>query len=73
MPERTPGERLRAAREAAGLSRTQLSSRSGVAVRTIARVELENRMPRVERLQALARALGITTADVLGESEDDAA
>jgi len=69
MPERTPGQRLREAREAAGLSRAQLAHQSGVAARTIARVELENRLPRVERLQALARALGVTTTELLGERD----
>lgn len=73
MPERTPGSRLRAARETAGLSRSQLASRSGVSLRTIARVELENRMPRVEYLQALTRALDVTVADILGETNEDAA
>lgn len=72
MPQMTPGSRHRAMREAAGLSRGQLAECSGVSLRTIARFELENRLPGVERLLALAQVLGCTTSDLLGETQDAA-
>jgi transcriptional regulator with XRE-family HTH domain len=67
MPEMTPGERHRAIREAANLTRADLAARSGVGHRTIARFELENRLPRVGALRSLAGALGTTVGELLGE------
>ena len=67
MPELTPGERHKAKRLAANLSRADLAARSGVGHRTIARFELQNTLPRVGSLQALANALGTTVGELLGE------
>lgn len=72
MPERARaidhvGTRIRRLREDRDLTRDQLSARSGIPLRTLARVELEGRMPRVATLQAIARTLNVTVADLLGE------
>lgn len=68
MPNSAPiGSRLRQLRDEAGLTRRQLSDATQVSVRTIARIELENRLPRVVKLQALARALNVSVAQLLDE------
>lgn len=72
MPDLTPGQRHRAKREEAGLSRPQLAVRSGVSLRTIARFELENRVPTYRLLTRLADALGTTPADLLSATRDAA-
>ena len=54
------GERLRAARERAGLTQAELSRRSGVAQGYISQLEAGTHTdPGAKRLSALARALGI--------------
>jgi transcriptional regulator with XRE-family HTH domain len=55
-------ERLRRARIQAGLSQLELAQRVGTDHTTIAKYESGDRAPFVERLAALATALGVTTA-----------
>jgi transcriptional regulator with XRE-family HTH domain len=57
--------RLRAAREAAKLSRGALAAATGVHVSTVGEWEAGRQVPRVETVAALARALRIEPADLL--------
>lgn len=52
------GDQLREAREKAGLDKTELQHRSGVARQVIARIETGETQPRVDTLMKLGQALG---------------
>lgn len=56
----TLGDRLAAAREAAGLSQTQLATRLGVRQKTLSGWENDSAEPRANRLQMLAGMLGVS-------------
>ena len=56
------GRRCRAAREHAGLTQRALSSKSKVTNSTIIEVEAGKRMPQIDTIEVLARALGVTAA-----------
>jgi len=62
------GERLNALREAAGLSQEQLASKLGIAQRTYSHWERCPVALRHEQIVALADALGISVAELMGES-----
>jgi len=64
-PGATFGQRLQALREAAGLSRRELSVRAGPGARAIGRYEQGQAHPASGSLEALARALG---PGLLGET-----
>ena len=64
----TTGERVRILRDRAGLTMRALAERSGVHVSTICATEIGKTQPRVETLRALAAALGVTVAALLGDS-----
>jgi transcriptional regulator with XRE-family HTH domain len=59
------GERLRARRIAAGLSRAALAARSGVSAPGIARMELGAQRPWLVTLLKLAEALGVEPGELL--------
>ena len=59
--------RLRAIREGKGVSLRALKKRSGVAVATLARIEAGGYDPRLSTLRKLAKALGVTVAELIGE------
>ena len=61
------GARLHALREQAGLSQQQLADRLGLTQRAYAYWERNPVALRPEQLQELARALGVTVEDMLGE------
>jgi len=63
---RAAGFRLRALREAAGLSQLDLAAASGVTNDTICRLEMGRRSPRRESLGRLARALDIPPGELIG-------
>lgn len=68
----TFGRRVRAARDAAGLTQAQLTGRllaTGVRVPStaVAKIETGTRPTTVVELEALAGALGVSAADLLGE------
>lgn len=66
----TFGDRLAAAREAAGLSQADLAQRLGVRTRTIEQWEGDATEPRANRLQMLAGMLGVSLMWLLtGEGE----
>lgn len=59
--------RLRAIREGKGVSLRALKASSGVAVATLARIEAGGYDPRLSTLRKLAKALGVTVAELIGE------
>ena len=59
------GQRVGAARRAAGLSQDQLADRVGVERRTIQRYEAGERDPRYTDLLLIARAIGVPLADLV--------
>ena len=66
---RRAGLRLRALREAAGLTQLELETASGLRHETISRLELGDRAPHAESVQKLARALRVAPAQFVGEEE----
>jgi transcriptional regulator with XRE-family HTH domain len=65
-------QRLRAAREAANLTRGALAEAAGVHVSSISEWEAGRQVPRVETVAALARALRIEPSALLEPIEGDA-
>ena len=66
----TFAERLKRLRKAAGLTQSQLSNKAGVSVVTLCRWEKDERQPRLEEIQKLAKALHISEDELLnGEPE----
>lgn len=59
--------RLRSIREGKGVSLRGLKKLSGVAVATLARIEAEGYDPRLSTLRRIAKALGVTVAELIGE------
>jgi transcriptional regulator with XRE-family HTH domain len=64
-------ERLREARQRAGLSQVGLAERAGVHHVTVARLELDQHRPSVDAALALARALGVTVEWLFGDGSDN--
>lgn len=60
--------RLRMIREGKGVSLRALKKRSGVAVATLARIEAGGYDPRLSTLMKLAKALGVTVWELIGEA-----
>lgn len=73
MPEREtiPGlaDKLRAAREAAGLSQQQAAEASGMYQATIARYETDGRVPTLGAMYKLADAYGVDVSELLPPSK----
>ena len=65
------GNRLRALRKKAGLTQEQLADSTGFSLMTIRRWEWGERSPRVEEVKALAKALGVSEADLLHDSPEE--
>jgi transcriptional regulator with XRE-family HTH domain len=63
------GERLHALREAAGLSQAQLADKLGIAQRSYSQWERRPVALRHDQLVGLADALGISTAELLGDTD----
>jgi transcriptional regulator with XRE-family HTH domain len=61
-------ERLKAARKLSGLSREKLSRAVECSARTIENWEAGKSAPDVPRLMALAKALGVSTSQLLGDA-----
>jgi transcriptional regulator with XRE-family HTH domain len=58
-------ERLRALREAAGLSQYEVAKRAGLTRQTLSRLEMGDREPGWQTVQLLAHVLGATCTDFL--------
>src|SRR6056297_474952 len=66
----TFGDRMTGAREASGLSQTELAKRLGVKVKTIRAWENDQSEPRANKLQMLAGMLGVSIMWILtGEGD----
>jgi transcriptional regulator with XRE-family HTH domain len=65
MSQRFSGSRLRAAREAAGLSRERVALDIGRSYESVASYELGRVTPPLEVLGTLAALYGVQTADLL--------
>ena len=59
--------RLRTIRKRKGVSLRSLKKLSGVAVATLTRIEAGGYDPRLSTLRRLAKALGVTVAELIGE------
>jgi len=59
------GIRLRALREKKGMSLRELADKAGVTFATINRIELGKTSPRFETLEKLAKALGVSSRDLI--------
>lgn len=55
----TVGQRIRVARNKAGLTQRELAARAETATGTIQQYELEKRQPRLEQLRRIANVLGV--------------
>jgi transcriptional regulator with XRE-family HTH domain len=62
----TTGEKLRAAREAAGLTQEQLASRARCTQPTISALERGHYEPSLPVLRRLAQALGVPVSALIG-------
>ena len=60
MTSTTPGQEIRAVREAAGISQEELAKRLGCTQTDVSRVELGGVLPRAGRLREFAVALNAT-------------
>lgn len=69
--DRTLGGRIQTAREARGLSISQLARRSGVLTKTLRSWELDSAEPRVNKLQLVAGVLRVPMMWLLGGLEDN--
>ena len=63
------GHRIQAARKKAGMTQEQLAKVCGVATITIRQYETNKREPRAEQLRAIASALGVSVAELIGQEE----
>lgn len=61
----TIGERIKAAREQAGVTQVELGEKIGVSGVAIMRYEKNARQPRLEQLQRIALALGTTVSELV--------
>ena len=61
------GQQLRGCRQLAGLSQTALGKKVGANRMQISQYENEHKVPKLLRIQALARALGVYVDDLLDE------
>ena len=66
---RHAGMRLRALREAAGLSQLQLAAASGLSHEVISRLELGRCWPKVSTVRALAQTLGVEPERFVGHEQ----
>ncbi len=65
MTNRTLGDRLRTAREATGLSQSQVARAAGFPDATICRWETDCHVPTLDNLRRLAAVLGVSLSDLV--------
>lgn len=63
------GAKIKREREKAGLSRRELAARTGKDVSTIYRYETGGRSPSAQDMEDIAKAIGITSAELLAEGD----
>lgn len=63
----TVGERIKRLRTVLGWDQRQLAKAAGVGQATVSDAESGKRAPQTAKLQAIARAFGVTTGELLGE------
>ena len=63
------GDRLRKLRKKSGLTQEKLADAVGVSLLTLFRWEKGERSPRIDEIKALAKALGVSEADLLNEPQ----
>lgn len=68
--QRFSSEKLKQIRRAAGVSRTSLAWACGVSSSTVAEWEQGKYAPRVGTLEAVARTLNVSVAELFGEATD---
>lgn len=68
--ERPLGVRIREVRQKQGLTQTQLAAAAGVNQGYLSSIEKSTRIPRRDTVRAIAVALGVPEAILLGEGED---
>ena len=66
VPKQTLGQRLRTLRQARGLTQVQLAKASGITQRAISYYETDTGLPPATAAAALARALNVSTDELLG-------
>lgn len=66
----TFGQRIKEARKKAGLTQKELAIKIGAATGTIQQYELGKRQPRLEQLEAIASALGVSAGYLMGYDEE---
>lgn len=62
-------DRVRDARQAAGLTQQDLASRAGVALRTLNHIE-SGKEPRIPTLRAIARVLDVPLTELVGNDDE---
>lgn len=65
MEQQNVAARIRAARKGRGISQRDLARAVGVAQSTLSRIERGKRRVSVDRLVAIARALGVRPSDMM--------
>ncbi len=70
MPDNL-GERIRRLRKKAGLTQEQLAEAVGVNPITISWWENDKYLPQTQNVKALAKALGVSEADLLNDTHDN--
>lgn len=68
----TVSQRIQNSRKEKGLTQKELAASIGVATGTIQQYELGKRQPRLEQLQAIATALEVSPAELMGLDELEA-
>ena len=68
----TLGEKIQYYRKKSKLSQEELAARVGVSRQAVSKWELGDATPEVDKLVALAKAFGVTTDELLSQSEPEA-
>jgi transcriptional regulator with XRE-family HTH domain len=72
MSTETAANRIKELREARGLSAAELGKRAGMSQPQVSRLENSNRRLKVEQVVALAKALGVSTQEIISGDPDTA-
>lgn len=64
----TFGQRLQRLRQEAGMSQSQLAMTAAIPLGTLRNLEQDRRIPRLDRADALARAMGVSLDKLTGDA-----